>query len=162
MTRTLALVACAATAWLLLLVATPILPIPLAGALYALGSRICHQRPERSFHLLAAQLPVCARCLGIYAGAAAGSLLATSARIRSWANRLSPRTLLIGGSIPTALTLVFEWSGEWGASNLARAAAGVPLGFVIALVVAQGVATLHYGGCAPRRPIASNRPPTPI
>jgi uncharacterized membrane protein len=162
MTRSLALVAGSAIAWLALLILAPVLPVPLAGALYALGSRICHQRPERSFHLLAAQLPVCARCLGIYAGAAAGSLLATSARIRSSASRLSPRMLLLGGSIPTALTLVLEWSGAWGATNLARAAAGLPLGFVIVLVVAQGVATLHYGGCAPRRPIATNRPPTPI
>jgi uncharacterized membrane protein len=162
MTRSLALVAGSAIAWLALLILAPVLPVPLAGALYALGSRICHQRPERSFHLLAAQLPVCARCLGIYAGAAAGSLLATSARIRSSASRLSPRMLLLGGSIPTALTLVLEWSGAWGATNLARAAAGLPLGFVIVLVVAQGVATLHYGGCAPRRPIATNRPSTPI
>jgi uncharacterized membrane protein len=154
--------ALAAVMWLALLILTPVLPVPLAGVLYALGSRICHQRPERSFHLLTAQLPVCARCLGIYAGAAAGSLLATSTHIRSLANRLSPRMLLIGGSIPTALTLVFEWSGAWGAPNLARAAAGLPLGFVVALVAAQGVATLHYGGCAPRRPIASNRPPTLI
>ncbi len=162
MTRSLALVAGSAIAWLALLILAPVLPVPLAGALYALGSRICHQRPERSFHLLAAQLPVCARCLGIYAGAAAGSLLATGARIRSSASRLSPRMLLLGGSIPTALTLVLEWSGAWGATNLARAAAGLPLGFVIVLVVAQGVATLHYGGCAPRRPIATNRPSTPI
>src|SRR5204862_3245268 len=137
----LAVFALAAVTWLALLLLAPVLPVPLAGALYALGSRICHQRPERSFHLLAAQLPVCARCLGIYAGGAAGSLLATRARIRPWSNRLLPRTLLIGGSIPTALTLVFEWSDEWRAPNLARAAAGVPLGFVITLLAAQGAAT---------------------
>src|SRR6266576_3861624 len=97
--------ATAATVWLALLVSAPLLPIPLAGLLYALGSRICHQLPARSFHLFAAQLPVCARCLGIYTGAAAGSLLATSTHVRSSANRLSPRMLLVGGSIPTALTL---------------------------------------------------------
>ena len=67
----LAAFALAAVTWLALLILGPTLPVPLAGALYALGSHICHQRPERSFHLFAAQLPVCARCLGIYAGAAA-------------------------------------------------------------------------------------------
>jgi len=158
----LPLVAVAAIVWLALLIAAPLLPVPLAASLYALGSRICHQRPERSFHLFAAQLPVCARCLGIYAGAALGSLLALSARMRSKRDTVSPRQLLVGGVMPTALTLVAEWTGAWATSNGARAAAGVPLGVVVALVVAQAVATLHYGGCAPRRPIASNRPSTPI
>jgi len=151
-----------ATVWLALLILAPVLPTPAAAALYAVGSQICHQHPERSFHLFAAQLPVCARCLGIYAGAALGSAVALCSRWRPLVTRLSSRMLLVCGAIPTALTLVAEWSGAWGGSNSARAIAGVPLGFVVALVVAQGVATLHYGGCAPRRPIASNRPPTPI
>ena len=41
-----------------------------ALAVYAIGSRICHQLPARSFHLWSMQMPVCARCAGIYAGAA--------------------------------------------------------------------------------------------
>jgi uncharacterized membrane protein len=151
-----------AAVWLALLILAPVLPTPAAAALYAVGSQICHQRPERSFHLFAAQLPVCARCLGIYAGAALGSTVVLGSRWRSRVTTLSSRMLLVCGSIPTALTLVAEWTRAWGGSNAARAIAGVPLGVVVALVVAQGVATLHYGGCAPRRPIASNRPPTPI
>ncbi len=39
---------------------------------YGVGSLICHQLPERSYHLWAAQMPVCARCAGIYFGAACG------------------------------------------------------------------------------------------
>ena len=151
-----------AIVWLALLIVAPVVPVPLAAAVYALGSRICHQRPDRSFHLFAAQLPVCARCLGIYAGAALGSLLALGARTRQALDAMSPRLLLAGGVMPTALTLVLEWTGAWATSNSARAAAGLPLGVASALVVAQGVATLHYGGCAPRRPIAGNRPSTPI
>jgi len=156
------LMALTAVVWLALLVLAPVLYAPLAAALYAVGSQICHQRSDRSFHLFAAQLPVCARCLGIYGGAALGLAAAVSSRWRARATRLSSRTLLVSGAIPTAVTLVAEWSGAWGGSNSARAVAGMPLGIVVALVVAQGVATLHYGGCAPRRPIASNRPPTPI
>ena len=49
-------------------------PGPCGGWLYAVGWLICHQRPERSFHLAGAQLPVCARCLGLYAGGAAGAI----------------------------------------------------------------------------------------
>jgi len=41
-----------------------------ASAVYVAGAVVCHQKPERSFHLAGQPLPVCARCTGIYAGAA--------------------------------------------------------------------------------------------
>jgi uncharacterized membrane protein len=47
----------------------------LATAIFAFFSRVCHQHSDRSFVLLGAQTAVCVRCLGIYAGAAIGSLL---------------------------------------------------------------------------------------
>ena len=153
-----AALALAAIVWLTLLILAPVLPVPIAGIVYALGSRICHQRPERSFHLFAAQLPVCARCVGIYAGAAIGSLLALTGSIRARLSLVSPRTLLVAGAVPTLVTLTTEWSGVWGVGNHARAAAGAWLGVTVAFVVARATATLHYGGCVPRRPIASNRP----
>ena len=154
--------AASAALWLALLAAAPLLPVPLAAALYALGSHICHQRPERSFHLFAAQLPVCARCAGIYAGVVAGSVFAVPARMRARLEVLSPRTLLLWSALPTAVTVGSEWIGASAWSNAARAAAGLPVGAAMALVVAQSLATLHYGGCALRRPIASNRSSTPI
>jgi uncharacterized membrane protein len=156
------LLALTAVVWLALLILTPVLPVPIAGILYAFGSRICHQRPERSFHLFAVQLPVCARCTGIYAGAAIGSLLALSASIRERLFPFSPRTLLVAGTVPTLMTLIIEWSGAWVGANDARAAAGVLLGVSVAFVVGRAAATLHYGGCEPQRPIASNRPFTLI
>ena len=157
------LLALLATAWLVLIVAAPLLPIPIAGALYAIGSHICHQRPDRSFHLLTAQLPVCGRCTGLYAGAALGaSAAALAAPIRDFAARSSARAVLVLGAVPTGLTLACEWAGLWKGSNVVRAAAGLPLGIVVALVVVQAAATVHYGRCAQRRPIASNRPSTHI
>lgn len=152
-----------AAVWLALIVAAPALPVPIAGVLYALGSFICHQRSDRSFHLFAAQLPVCARCAGIYAGAALGAVAAVlSMDVRTCASDFPPRALLVIGGVPTALTLLLEWSGLWAGSNLARALAGLPLGCAVALVVARAAATVHYARCAPRRPIASSRPPTHI
>jgi len=157
-----ALLALLAASWVALLIAAPLLPVPLAGVLYAVGARICHQIPARSFHLAGSQLPVCGRCLGIYAGAALGAAIAIPRSLRAVWTAILPRTLLIAGAVPTAVTLVLEWSGAWGGSNVARAAAGAPLGGATALVVAQALATLHYGRCEKRRPIVRTRPPTPI
>src|SRR4051794_15491567 len=44
----------------------------LSAAVYFSAGLLCHQRPERSFFLWGTQFPVCARCAGIYAGAALG------------------------------------------------------------------------------------------
>src|SRR4051812_38932852 len=44
----------------------------LRGGLFSSAGLLCHQRPERSFSLWGTQFPVCARCAGIYAGAALG------------------------------------------------------------------------------------------
>jgi uncharacterized membrane protein len=121
-----------AIGWLALLIVAPIAPTAVATWLYAIGSFICHQRSERSFHIEAAQLPVCARCLGIYGGAAVGA---------AW--RLVPgsdpavraRPVLIASAVPTLVTLALEWSGLWAASNVVRAAAAVPLGLAAAFVL---------------------------
>jgi uncharacterized membrane protein len=155
------LFALAASVWLALLVTAPMLPPFAAAALYAVGSQICHQQPARSFHLDSAQLPVCARCLGRYAGGALGAIAAAHSTWRSRIGLPTPRLILVCGALPTAATIVAEWSGAWGGSNAVRAASAVPLGVAVALVVAQAAATLHYERCAPRRPSASNRPPTP-
>jgi len=45
-----------------------------ALAIFAFFSKLCHQQPDRSFVLFGAPTAVCVRCLGIYAGAAIGSL----------------------------------------------------------------------------------------
>jgi uncharacterized membrane protein len=174
-----------ALVWPALLVAAPALPVPVAALLYATGSLICHQLPERSFHLQMFQLPVCARCLGLYAGGALGSLgaLAIAARPvivgwpfivgrlfiagRPFTGRLAGRprplyTPTVIAALPTAITFALEWGLGWRISNLTRALAGVPLGLTVAFVVMRALATLHYGECTPRRPIASGQPPTHI
>ena len=158
------LVVFSAIGWIAVLVATPFLPAAPAAFLYALGSRICHQIAARSFHLDGAQLPVCARCTGIYAGLAIGALYATFAIFRR-PGQISSRWVLVGGALPTLVTVAAEWTGIWPMSNVARAMAGGPLGIAVGLVVFAALteqAGLHYGECAPRPPIARDRPPSHI
>jgi uncharacterized membrane protein len=162
-----ALAALGASAWLALLVTTPGLPATVAAAVYAVGSLICHQMPERSFHLGASQLPVCARCLGIYAGAALGTLGAAATlaglppgerpgRAAGWWR--GSRVWIAAAAVPTAATLLLEAAGVWPATNMVRACAGAPLGAAVGVMVAAALATLHYDPCPrPARPDPSTR-----
>ena len=156
-------VALAAVAWMALLVAAPLLPVPAAALLYAAGSLICHQISERSFHVHMFQLPVCARCLGLYAG---GELGCVAAAVRVVGPAVTRRPLLAGSgryaltviaALPTVVTFLLEWVGGWHISNATRALAGVPLGFAVAFVVVSAHATLHYSQCAPRRATGRDR-----
>ena len=122
-------------AWLVLLIAAPAAPTALATIVYAIGSFICHQRPERSFHIEAAQLPVCARCLGVYAGAAVGTL---SRIVPGLDPPLGARAALLLGVVPTIVTIALEWTvGDPG--NVVRGAAGVPIGVAAAFVLVPRV-----------------------
>lgn len=157
-----------ALAWLALLIVTPLAPSSIATLMYAAGSVICHQLPERSFHLAGFQLPVCARCLGIYAGAAAAAsihVLGVFVADSAWWRLLSPaaaRRVFLVSAVPTVVTVALEWAGAWSGTNVVRAIAGVALGVGGALVVMSAVATLHYSECLRRRPIEHSQIPPHI
>ncbi|HJR59156.1 MAG TPA: DUF2085 domain-containing protein [Vicinamibacterales bacterium] len=129
----------AAVAWTVILVAAPAalarpsLAAP-AASIYAASSRICHQRPERSFHAGGRQLPVCARCFGLYLSGAFGAVLA-------WGSRRRPgphaRMVLASAAVPTALTWTAEVAGLASFSNLARALAALPLGIAAGWLFVQ-------------------------
>ena len=138
-----------ASAWLLLITAAPILWIPLAGVLYAAGSLICHQLPDRSFHVQGSQLAVCARCFGLYAGGALGSIAGAAAfgrralgRVRVPLMQVNWRAT-VAAAMPTLVTFSLEWGLGWPVSNTVRAVAAVPLGAVVAFVVVSALPTLH-------------------
>ena len=141
-------VLCASLAWVLMLVLVPFLlahetggravRAASAGA-YLAGSVICHQRPDRSFRLWGLQMPVCARCAGLYSGAAVGACLAGiprragrgTARTASWALR----TMVLASAVPTGATWLIEAVGWLPFADGVRAAAAVPLGAGVTWVV---------------------------
>ena len=117
---------------------------------YAAGSVVCHQQPERSFHAWNRQLPVCARCTGLYLAAPAGAAVALVLRRRrrtrggrgtgeGW------RSGLMLAALPTMLTLGAEWTGLASVPAVARAAAALPLGFAVSWLVAGTLASLRDG-----------------
>jgi uncharacterized membrane protein len=123
-----------------------------ALAIYAAGSLICHQRAERSFHLFGVQMPVCARCAGLYVGAAVAAAFVIARAIYTLAHKPSEvssrwsipvpalwtaRTVVVASCLPTIATLLYEWITGQMPANAIRALAGVPLGAAAAGIVAS-------------------------
>lgn len=145
--------AAVAAAWLLLLITAPFLTTPVAGVLYAGGALICHQLPDRSFHVQGIQLPACARCVGLYGGAAVGSAIGAAGLARRWLERrplmLTQSVKLVAtgvAAVPTLATFALEWGLGWPISNAVRAIAALPFGCAVALVVVSALATVHSSG----------------
>src|SRR5262249_21355912 len=109
-------------------------------SVYAVGHFVCHQLQARSFHLWGTALPVCARCTGIYAGAAMTSIVLSlsrglAAEARSAKAEGQARQVLLLSFLPTAVTLAFEWSTGSMPANWIRSLAGVPLGAAVAWAI---------------------------
>jgi hypothetical protein len=156
-------------AWVSALTAAPYLPLPAAGLLYLFGSRICHQIAVRSLHIGEAQLPVCARCYGIYAGAAlVGTIWACATRVapERWGGRWLPRVnvayVVAPAVIFNVITIAAEWMRLWMPSNPIRASAGGTLGAAAALAIAVGVSKLDYTQWTSTRSLSRDRHATRI
>lgn len=111
-----------------------------ALGVYGFGHVICHQLPARSFHLSGVVLPVCARCTGIYAGAAIASLglIGVGRFVHGTGTEVTAsasRRVLAAALAPTAVTLVYEWTTGNTPSNWIRALAGVPLGAAVTWLI---------------------------
>jgi uncharacterized membrane protein len=133
------LLTAAAVVWLVLIFTAPLAlahgRAPVVGVIaYQIGALVCHQRPERSFHLAGVQLPVCARCLGLYVSGAAGLLVSWM-----WKSRImrQARLILVLAALPIALTVALEWFGAMATTNSQRFLTGLPLGVVAGLVLAE-------------------------
>ena len=115
---------------LALLVAPPLLGAagwPYADAVRWLLHSVCHQLPERSFHLLGEPLAVCHRCTGLYLGFALGVaawplLPALSARLAA-----RPRCIVL-----FAVPLAIDWL--IGNSAGSRFATGMVAAFPVGLL----------------------------
>ena len=72
-------------------------PWTVLGKARLVGYAICHQIPERSFHIAGQQLPLCARCTGIYMGS-----LTTFTLMAVWGRRRAAKL----PSVPITLVLL--------------------------------------------------------
>ena len=115
----------------LVAIATPFFlhSLPMLGFALQRGfALVCHRQPERSFFCFGGSVAVCARCLGIYLGAAVGLLMCVPRRI---AMQLLMVTVTVN-----AVDWFAELAGLHGNWMPVRFALGVALGTTAAMVVA--------------------------
>lgn len=120
--------ACAAIATPWLMSHSPVLAFALQRA-FAL---VCHQHADRSFILFGGTVAVCARCLGVYLGAAVGLLSRVPRRV-AW------QWLIAAVGINFADWLA-EFAGLHGNWIFERLALGIALGATAAMLVTAGTA----------------------
>ena len=94
-------------------------------------SVVCHQQPERSFTLFGGAVAVCARCLGIYLGAAIGLVMNTSRRLAT--------QVLVAAVVVNLVDWLAELAGLHGNWMFARFAFGLALGMTGAMLVAANL-----------------------
>lgn len=98
-------------------------------SLYALFGGVCHQFPDRSFHLIGEPLAVCMRCTAIYAGFLAGLILYPLLARRF---SLPPHPWLLAVALaPMALDAGLNAAGILSSSMWSRIVTGGMAGLVL-------------------------------
>lgn len=128
--------------WSLLIVAAPLAKanggVAVSSPLYIFFSFICHQIPERTFHILEEPFGVCSRCLGVYFG-----LLAGFALYPLWRNideiTPVPRFWLFLSLIPIAIDWSLTTFGIWENNHASRFITGLILGVACATFIVPAI-----------------------
>jgi len=109
--------------WCLTIISAPGLQL---GEIYSFFAMICHQNPERSWHIAGSPLPVCVRCASIYFGFLMGVVTRFPAREKFF------KLAVIGTVIEIVLARVLV------DSEMLRAATGFVAGVTTAPLVVRG------------------------
>lgn len=133
------------TAILALIVGAPLAQagnhIAFSSAIYKAFSFLCHQIPERSFHISGHQFAVCSRCTGLYAGFALATL--TYPFFRSLRKTDTPRIIwLFASAVPLAIDFSLTYFGIWQNNHFTRFTTGALFGAVAAIFILPGAIEL--------------------
>ena len=130
--RNLALIVWGSLAVVVLFIVAAILTAPLvqatghralAAAIYGSFSFVCHQIPERSFHLAGYKFAVCSRCMGIYSGLAVATLGYPLARSLKRTDTPSLIWLFMAAA-PLAIDWSLGYFSIWENNHLSRFSSG--------------------------------------
>lgn len=131
-----------AALWLCLIMAAPIAKahglLAISSPLYYFFSFLCHQFPERSFHIDGEPFAVCSRCFGVYAGLLAGFVSYPLWRSVDNVEPL-PRVWLFLSIIPISVDWALTFFGIWENTHLSRFVTGGILGFACGTFIVPSI-----------------------
>lgn len=124
-----------------------------ARFIYAVFAPTCHQIPARCLTLAGHPLAVCGRCLGIYAGFAAG--LVVYPLIRGFRRLSLPKALLLAAmTLPMAVDGIGGILGSWRSPVGLRFATGLVWGTLLPYYFVPGMADFLRARAERRRAAA--------
>lgn len=96
---------------------------------------LCHQVPERSFHLGGQPMAVCSRCIGVYASLASGWLLIPAAvSLLTRAGKFA-KPLLLTAVFINLIDIIGNVANFWENTLASRFAMGALLGLGVVIVM---------------------------
>ncbi len=109
-----------------------------AFGIYKFFSFVCHQIPERSFHIAGYKFAVCSRCTGLYSGFAFATL--GYPLFRSLKRTDTPRVIwLLLSGVPLLVDFSLTYFGFWQNTHLTRFVTGALFGAVAAIFIVPGL-----------------------
>lgn len=122
--------------WVFLILLAPLAEMNgwtgVSDPVYKFFSFLCHQIPERSFHLEDHRLAVCTRCFGVYFGLLLGFIVYPFVRPIEEIEPL-PRVWLFLALVPMGIDWSLGFFEIWENTALSRFATGLILGAVCGL-----------------------------
>jgi uncharacterized membrane protein len=110
----------------------------LAGDIYKTFSFLCHQLPDRSFHLAGHQFAVCSRCTGLYVGFALTTL--AYPLIRPLRTTTTPALIwLILATVPLLIDFSLGYFNIWANTHATRFITGALLSSVAVFYIIPGL-----------------------
>ena len=128
--------------WAAAIVAAPLLKaygfLAVSGPLYHFYSLMCHQIPDRSFHVAGEQFGVCSRCFGVYFGLVVGFAVYPLWRPIDEIEPLG-RIWLFMSLVPAGIDWSLTIFGIWENTHLTRFVSGLILGVACATYIVPAI-----------------------
>ncbi len=127
-----------ALTWVVLILLPPVAEAAgfngVSAGFYNAFSFICHQMPDRSFHVLGHKFGVCSRCFGVYFGLLAGFAIYPMLRPVDIIEPF-PRFWLFGAMVPIGIDWTLTIFGIWENTFTTRFVTGSILGIACAVFI---------------------------
>lgn len=124
--------------WVILILGAPLLRASgfenLSSTLIGFFSLICHQIPDRTFHILSHPMGVCSRCFGVYFGVLLGIVTYPLWRNVDEIEPL-PRIWLFLALVPVGIDWSLTMFGIWENTFTTRFLSGLILGMACAIFI---------------------------